>query len=685
MDITTSRRSFLAVGGAGLASLAVGAAAPAGAAPRSGTTGTTSSAVGGTITDLGEPVQKTQTQCSAIGTDPEGRPVAYLVGEGGPSETCEFAVVDLRSQKTTLDVRIEKGNSTGRAMSISPATGDVYFGTTDGAELYRYRAGAANPEYLGTVMADQDIWSLRVGDDGVVWVGTYPGGLLLSYDPATGKITNHGQALAGEQYIGAVQPVGGTVYCGTQPNGRLAGFDISTGAFSEVALPNGPVASQIDAFNLVGTLLFVSTGGQTYVRDLTTGSWTDTIPQTSGYGVSQLDPATGTVVYVRSANVIKSYNVQTKALQSTGWAPNAAPEKWAWIDLDGDGTSESIAFTYWNYGRIYALDPQTKKSYYLQPQLMGAGDQLVAIGAGPDGNIYCGAYLSPPGMGRWDPDKGAFELLTGTSQVEGFGSFNGDLVFGRYPQGRLYRYDLDKPWSGTNPGPTVDLEGYEQNRPQCFVQVDDTTVAVTTVPITGRLNGAITLWNPNTNAVDVHRGVIQNQTPVSLVLHDGVLIGGTSINGGYGIDPVAPEAKLFAWDPTTFEVAWQLVPVSGATTVAGLIIDEKAQLWGIADNVLFQFDLFHRRIMHRTTVFPNTDGSRYGNDHVLRILDGHMFGVTSNRMFEFDRQSRQAKVIYDGPTSGSGSTGDARHLAVDRYGDLYFIGLASHVMRYRRK
>ncbi|MBO0813103.1 MAG: hypothetical protein J2P23_13810, partial [Microlunatus sp.] len=117
----------------------------------------------------------------------------------------------------------------------------------------------------------------------------------------------------------------------------------------------------------------------------------------------------------------------------------------------------------------------------------------------------------------------------------------------------------------------------------------------------------------------------------------------------------------------------------------GLIIDENAQLWGIADNVLFQFDPSRRKIVHRTTLFSDTDGSRYGNDHVLRIVDGHLYGVTSNRMFEFDRQGRQVKVIYDGTTSGSGSTGDARHLAVDRYGDLYFIGLSSHVMRYRRK
>lgn len=687
MDMTTNRRGFLAVGGAGLAALAVGSGVvPAGAAPRENApiTGKTPTVKGGvTITDLGEPVSKTQALGTGIGKDPSGNPVAFLCTAGSPTVPCEFAVVDLRSRKTTLDIRVPQGNATGRTLSVSPTTGDAFFGTTN--QLYRYQPGATGVELLTESLVDgQTIWTLKCGPDGKVWVGTYPGGLLVSYDPTSGTVTQHGQAISGEQYIGAIQAADGVVYCGTQAGGRLTSYDLSSGTFTEIALPDGPVAPEIDAINLCGTTLFVTTGGRTYVRDTTTNTWTDTIASTSGYGVSPLDPATGTLVYVRAANLIQSYNIQTKTLTSLGWAPNAAPENWSWIDLDGDGTAESIAFPYWNYGRIYAYNTATKATYYLQPTLMGAGDQLVAIGDGPDGNIYCGAYLSPPGMGRWNPDKTGFELLTGTSQVEGFGSFNGDLVFGRYPQGRLYRYDLDQPWSSTNPGPQVDLDvaPWYQNRPQSFVQIDDTTCAVATVPQTGELNGAITLWKPATNAVDVHRGVIKNQTPVCLVTYQGQVIAGTSINGGYGVDPVTTDAVLFGWDPATATVVWQLVPVPGATTVAGLMIDETNHLWGIADNVLFQFDLKHRKVVQRTRLFKDTDGSRYGNDHRLRMVDKVMYGVTCNRFFRFDRDTYKATVIYDGPASASGGAGDARHLAVDRYGDIYFIGLASHLMRY---
>lgn len=673
---TTDRRTFLKASSASAAALALGAA-PAAAAARSS----------GNVTDLGEPVHKTQTQSTAIANAADGRPYAYMCAEGNTTTPAEFAVVDIRAKQTILDVRIAAGHGVGRNMSIAP-TGEIYFGTSDGQDLYRYPPGADDVEHLGALTDDpeQRIWALRVGDDGTVWCGTYPSGLLVSFDPASGTSTNHGQAIDGEQYIGSVQQVGELIYCGTQPNGRLATFDPSTGTFTEVQLPEGPVAAEITELNLRGSLLFVTTGGRTYVRDVDTNEWVDEITSTSGYGVSPLDPETATTVYVRADNVIKRYNVETRVLEPVGWAPNATPETWEWIDLaDPAAPGLSIALTYWNNGRIYAFNPATRTTYYHQSDLMGSGAQLVSIGAGPDGNIYSGAYLSPPGMGRWDPDNGEHELLTGTSQVEGFGSFNNDLVFGRYPQGRLYRYDLDQPWQmGTNPGPSVDLEPeHHQNRPQGFVQLDESTMVVTTVPYTGMHNGAITLWKPETNEVEVFRGLIENQTPVSLALLDGVLYCGTSINGGYGIDPVTSEAKLFAWDPATRELVFETVPVKGAPTIAGLVTDEDGQLWGLADGTLFQFDPKKRKVKYRRRLFEDSDGSRYGNDHVLRIQDGRMFGTTSNRVFEFDRHRRQPTVLYDGRTSHENpEAAVARHLAIDRYGDLYFIGLGTRLFRY---
>jgi hypothetical protein len=295
--------------------------------------------------------------------------------------------------------------------------------------------------------------------------------------------------------------------------------------------------------------------------------------------------------------------------------------------------------------------------------------------------VYCGAYLTPPGMGRWDPDRGAFELLADSGQVEGFGSFDGDLVYGRYPQGALYRYDLDKPWSqGTNPKPPVQVTPDEsQNRPQSFVDIGG-QMAVSTVPETGRNGGTITLWNPDTNAVTSYPGIVKDQTPVSLVYRNGLVFGGTSIYGGYGIDPVTTDATLFIWDPVAHQTVFTVAPVPGATTIAGLVADSNGLLWGIADNHLFAFNMASRKVVRTAKLFDDTDGSRYGNDHMMLLAHGLLYGATCNRVFSYDRDRRKLTVIYDGVANGGG----ARCLVQDRYGAFYFNANSSHLYRYER-
>ncbi|HEY2670433.1 MAG TPA: hypothetical protein VGJ07_08670 [Rugosimonospora sp.] len=629
------------------------------------------------VADLGEPVHKTQDTGSALGPGPDGQPQAYFFVSGNTTSTGEFAVVDLRSQRTILDIRVPSGSGIARAMAVSPVDGTVYFGTSDTGDLYNYRPGDSQVTSLGVPVPGQVFWGLSIGSDGLVWGGTYPGGLVFSYDPATGQVHNYGQAIAGETYIEALEQVGGRIYVGSSPNAKLASLDPATGTFTQIDLPADHASTDIYKLNLRGTLLFVSTD-RTYILDTTTGTWGDQLPGT-GRGVSPVDPATGNTIYYKtSAGPVATYNLDTHAVQTLSWAPNAAPESWGWIDLaDPNLPGPSVAFTYYTNGRTYAYNPATAHTYYLQPTLMGSGDQLTVIGSGPDGNIYCGAYLTPPGMGRWDPDKKAFELLADSGQVEGYGSFHGDLVYGRYPQGALYRYDLDKPWQqGTNPAPPVTI-GNEQNRPQSFVDIGD-QLAVSSVPETGRHGGAITLWNPDTNAFSVYRNVVTNQTPVSLVYRDGLIYGGTSINGGYGIDPITPEANLFVWDPVSHQTLFTAAPVSGATTVAGLAFDADGLLWGLAGSTLFVFNPANRKVIHKVTLFDDTDGSRYGNDHVLLFESGQLYGVTANRLFRYDHGNDKVTVLYDGVATKLG----ARCLATDRYGALYFNAASSHLYRY---
>jgi len=338
------------------------------------------------------------------------------------------------------------------------------------------------------------------------------------------------------------------------------------------------------------------------------------------------------------------------------------------------------------YTRLYVQNFTTKKGEYFVADLAGAGTNLTTLGTGPDNNVYIGGFLSPPGMSRWQPDVEKFELLPGAGQVEAFGTWKGNLLHSRYPLGKIYNYQVSKPWEfGKNPGPEVVL-GEEQDRAITFADLGE-QVAVGSVPVSGRLGGAVTLWNPDTRAIRVFRNLVPDQTPVSLVSRGGLVYGGTSIHGGYGIDPATTEGTLFIWDPVTQKTTFQTVPIPGGTledTVSGLAFDSEGFLWGLAEGSVFQFDPKTKKILRHQQLFDDLDDSRFGNDHVLVFYGDQLFGVTEGQFFHLDPKTWRAHLIATSPIQQlpTGTTGGIRHLTKDNHGNLYFA-VGSHLYQYR--
>lgn len=632
------------------------------------------------VENLGEPVMRSLSVHQAIGVGANGDPTAFFVNQGNYStETSELVAVDLVTQKTVVDMRMPSGYAID-GIVYSAADNTVYI-ANGGADLFAYTPGAATVTDVGPSISGQTIWSLAAAPDGTIWGGTYPGGDIFSYDPSTKSFHNYGQGISGETYITALQPTGSTVYFGTQPDALLGELDPSSGQMTQIPLPSQyqSEAGDIDGLSLAGTRLFVAVAANfsgALVWDTSSQTWVATIANFSGSIVSPPDPTNSNDVYFRiSAGNIVRYDLTTLTYQALNWSPNAFPGAWAWVNLN-DSTNypgQTLMFTYYTSDRIYGYNLTTQKSYYLQPAVQGAGDQLIALGEGPDGNVYAGAYLTPPGMGQWNPDTKAWQLLTNTypGQVEGFGSYNGDLVFGRYPEGSLYSYDVSKPYSGTNPGPQVAI-GDNQNRPVAFTEVDGQE-AVGSVPVSGRLGGDISLWTPTTNAISVYSDPISNQTPVSLVTSGGLVWGGTSINGGYGISPAATSAELFAWDPTSHQVVYSTVPLPGAANVSGLALDGQGHLWFLADSTLFEFDLATHQILGSKALASGVDGSMYGIEHQLLFDHGRLFATDDGQLFHVDTVTWAVQTLYSGPAS---------NLTQDRYGQLYFVQNPSFVYRY---
>jgi hypothetical protein len=660
------------VGGTAYASIATSAAGRAAA-----------SAVA--VDDLGQPVvrvlstdtdlggeQGGEIGCSVIGEAASGDPEAYFLNLGNYSnQNAEFVGVDLKTKKTLLDTRLPSGYS-NNGLVYSRADAGVFMASGHRSDLYEYHVGGTSVTDLGATIAGQTIASLAAGPDGTIWGGTYPGGDVFSYDPVTAAVRDYGQAVPGESYVTALLPTAGGVYFGTQPDTDFGELDPGTGAVTQLPLPKpyAGLAGKVDGLSMAGTRVFVATeAGVALVWDTVSQGWVAAINPFSDNTVSPPDPNDPDYVYYRGASAIVRYNVATLAGTSLNWKPNAIPGGWDWVSLGGSGyPGQTLMFTYYDDDRIYGDNLRTSAAYEFQPTVQGSGDQLITLGEGPDGDVYAGAFLTPPGMGRWNPSTGTWSLLAGSGQVEGYGSYNGLLVFGRYPQGSLSYDNIAKGW---NPSAPVTI-GDEQNRPVAFTQVGNRE-AVGSVPVSGRLGGDISLWNPATRAITTYRHPVPASTPESLVADDGLLWGGTSIDGGYGIKPTAAAGELFAFDPATGKVVFQLVPKKGAVNVSGLALDGSGDLWGLADSTLFEFNLSTRRIVGEEALASGADGSMYGLEHKIVFADGTLYATTDEKLFQVDTVTWKAQTLYNGPASD---------LTEDRHGRLYFVQEPSYVYRY---
>lgn len=155
----------------------------------------------GTLQDLGEPVLTVLSHDQALGFGPDGEPQAYFVVGGNANVSAGFAAVEVRSGRTVFETRLPRGD-TSWAIDYSPYEKAVYVGMSDASgELYRHRAGSRSVESLGVPVPGERIWGMDVAPDGTVFGGTYPGGRLFSYDPASGRVHDFGQAVAGETYV----------------------------------------------------------------------------------------------------------------------------------------------------------------------------------------------------------------------------------------------------------------------------------------------------------------------------------------------------------------------------------------------------------------------------------------------------------------------------------------------------
>lgn len=617
--------------------------------------------VRGAEESLGYPIgDKKLSQESSIGYDADGRPLVFWVTAGNDEVPAMFQVVDVIAGERIFAQRLPAGvNSWASTWSVPEQR--VYFGLTSG-HLYSWAPGDTEVTQHAFPLAGEQIWRLFAAPDGIIYGGTYPGGLLFQYDPASGIVTNLGQVNDGETYVRSLWANDDYLFVGSQPNAKLVRYDRATGERTAMPLPDDLIATGnlSSVYDMVGTekllLTRIESTGTMLVWDLETLEVVDRVQGITSRVISKPDP-TGTYVLFRMNNgvdptSIYQYVLETGEIQPTGFSPNAFPGAFEFFEHPDQTTypGHTLIMTYYN-GRIYTQNFEVMKGTYIGEGILeGTPNPIQTIGSGPDGKVYISGFLSPPGVAQFDPASSSYSLLAGAGQLEGIDTWGDNkLVMGRYPGADLLVYDTTQPWkSGENPAAPVTIDD-SQDRPHKLVDIGD-RVAVSTAPKSGQLGGAITLWNPLTGEMNTHRNLVENQSVVSLAFDEEaqLLYGATSINGGYGIDPVTSEAKIFRFDLASEAVTGEWVPVAGANSANALVFDDEGLLWGVADGTLFSFDTQTETVKRSEDLF-GASSQMYGTGRSLVFKDdGFLYVGESSSLWRVDPETWETVRMASG-------------------------------------
>ncbi|MCP9972932.1 outer membrane protein assembly factor BamB family protein [Streptomyces somaliensis] len=573
---------------------------------------------------IGIPLADVLLLGGTVAPGPSGRQALWSASTGKPAR--------LNAMDPTTGDLLVSAPLTGAdgAWAVTAAPSGVYAGTYGNAHLYRWTPGSGDTvEDLGLPVAGQTfIWCLATDADGRVWGGTFPGGRVFRFDPATRAFTDFGQAVPGQTYVRSIACYGDRVYSGSYAAAHIAELDPATGVFTQLPTPPGLgtiSGKPVYDLNAYDGRLYARIGSDApsplYVFDLATRTWSDPIPEVHGLSVSP--PDEDGAVYFFQRSELRRYDPVTgqntgTGLFLTGKVQNARSFGWAELGLP-DYPGRSLVGTLWR-GDMFRYNPTTGAHAVLGTNVRREPIDIQALAAGGRRTVYAGGFLNG-GLSSVD-------TVTGEASFHRFGQIEailrdseGTVWIGQYPDAKLFRYRPDQPWNspeyspegppGTpaNPEVVLTLRPQLQARARSLAEVDG-KIAVGTVPEGNRLGGGLAVYDKATGAWTFTRNVVRDMSIIALAAAGSVVYGGASIFGGLGTTPPTRTAgAAFAYDVERAEKLWERELVPGTAAVSAVAVACDA-VWALAGHSLFALDPRTGAVLRRLELGTrNNDGS----------------------------------------------------------------------------
>jgi outer membrane protein assembly factor BamB len=465
-----------------------------------------------------------------------------------------------------------------------------------------------------------------IGPDGSFYVGTYPNGLLVCVDPRTDTIRRVAQMRDDpkQKYILRTEVSDeNVVYCAVGLRyAELWSYDNATDQKRQI-LPEELARGRRSV-----SLMLAEDGN---VYGYTSGKMWRCLPNGIEYVSSLPEPRER-----GASNVFGDHEIRR---------------------IDGDGRLERRELT-------------TGQSVMMETDFDGVTSMIYSVGDFHEGKLYGGGGWHTANLFRFDVATGMIEDLGqqggGNVQVYDVLGLPGDgVVQSSYPGGFLDHFDTE-----TGKRKSIEKLARKLGQERCLQLTlgPDGMVYTVTVPIKGRLGGAIVRIDPADWSVRGWTDVLPRQSFQSIVPvpSQGEMFVTSSVQGGTSAIPTENEAFVLFWDCEREEVVWKGRPIPGTRSYGRAAIGANGLIYGIAGNRYYVLDPRTREVIRRDRLPVSRVRHLAFDDHAAGP-EGWIHGLGDDAVFAIDPDDHEARVLARHPSIES-----ARGIAVADDGSVYY-------------
>lgn len=590
------------------------------------------------VTNLGSVLHDVVLQGSVF-VKFKGKDLLYTVVRGTPAHLLGY---DVSSSKLLVDIPLEKTDGSWDLEVNSQ--GDVFIAGGSGGFFYKHTPGTSTVENIGKVLGTENyIWDLSAGANTEIYGGSYPNCKVFKYDSSDGFVDVVGGPLVeGENYVRSLvyHSESNKIFAGIGAHAELVEFDILSGKKRNILPKEYKSSKFVYDLGLIqglktGDRLFCSMSGvpNVLVYNISKSYFEDVLPLFSVKSMIR-DPDSEKVYFVESGKLMMIDYADESHLSSELFKFRGKALASAW---DSKGNLMFLN----SYCQVVTFDLKAMKTYSsLLKDIPAQPIALTFLSLGPDRNLWTGGYLGGNNA-SYDLKTEKVSVLKGLSQTESATVLGSKIYFGNYPGARFHVYDINQPWNIKDRNPKLIGSIKGQDRPFGALSIPSLDkVFFGTVPDYGKNGGALLEINSISDEMKVYHNVVKDQSIITLSYNKGKLIGGCSIWGGLGGQPIDSEAKLFVWDIESKKKLIELVPVPQAKAITALIDGPDGFVWGYAGGILFKFDVEQLKVVQSKQIFDDKRQSFLWRPDALRLhTSGFLYGDIDGELVVIDPDS----------------------------------------------